>query len=315
MNVDDIRRILVVGAGTMGQQIALQCASHGYQAIVYDISPAALENASERIKVYATQLVDARRLTAEASQAALDRLAFSTDPQVGAGADLLSESVPEDPELKAKVFAQFNTICPPHTIFTTDTSTLVPSTFAAATGRPAQFAAFHFYQYVWESNLVDVMPHPGTSPETVQLLAAFARRIGQVPLVFKKESPEYVVNAILGAINSTAINLVFRDEVASVEDVDRAVMIALKMPVGPFGGLDVVGLDTIWHITQTRARATGDPEAQRFADRFKRDYVEKGWLGVKSGRGFYTYPDPAYARPGFLSGESSPAEGQPPASG
>jgi 3-hydroxybutyryl-CoA dehydrogenase len=304
MQVDDIRRILVVGAGTMGQQIALQCATHGYEVTVYDIAPAALENATARIKAFASQLVEQRRLTAEQSQTALDRVSYSTDPQAaGAAADLLSESVPEDPALKSRVFSQFNQLCPPHTIFTTDTSTLLPSMFAEATGRPAQFAAFHFYQYVWESNLVDVMPHPGTSPETVELLTAFARRIGQVPLVFKKETPEYVVNAILGAINSTAINLVFRDEVASVEDVDRAVMIALKMPVGPFGGLDVVGLDTIWHITETKARATGDLEAQRFADRFKRDYVDKGWLGVKSGRGFYTYPNPSYARPGFLSGE------------
>jgi 3-hydroxybutyryl-CoA dehydrogenase len=180
--------------------------------------------------------------------------------------------------------------------------------FADATGRPGKLAAFHFYQYVWDSNLVDVMPHPGTLPETVQLLQAFAKRIGQVPLVFKKEHPEYVVNAILGAINNTALNLVFRDEVASIEDVDRAVMIVMKLRAGPFGSLDVVGLDTVWHIAQTRAKLSGDPNIQAGADRLKREYVDKGWFGVKTGRGFYSYPNPAYARADFLAGKSEPGE-------
>lgn len=308
MNIEDIRRVLIVGAGSMGQQIALQCAVNGYEVIVYDTFPAALKTATERIKNLAALVVGQERLSRDESFAALARISFTTNPEDGATADLLSESVPEDPELKASVFAQFNRICPPRTIFTTNTSTLVPSMYAEATGRPGQFAAFHFHQYVWESNLVDIMPHPGTSQETIQLLSAFAKRIGQVPLVFKKEHAEYVVNAIIGAINSTAINLVFRDDVASVEDIDRAVMIVLKMPMGPFGGLDFVGLDTVWHIAQSKAKLTGDPEVQANADRLKREYIDKGFLGVKSGRGFYTYPNPAFARPGFLTGEANPRE-------
>jgi 3-hydroxybutyryl-CoA dehydrogenase len=304
MNVDDLRCVFVVGAGTMGRQIALQCAMHGYNVIVYDVSPTALQTARTSIEAHAAQLVGRKQHSVEEAEAALARISFTVNASEAAKADLLSESVPEDPTLKARVFGQFNAICPPHAIFTTDTSTLVPSMYADATGRPGQFAAFHFYQPVWDSNLVDVMPHPGTSPETVQLLESFARRIGQVPLVFKKEHPEYVVNAILGAINATALNLVFRDEVASVEDVDRSVMIVLKMPMGPFGSLDAVGLDTVWHIAQNKAQLTGDSELQAGVDRLKRDYIDKGRLGVKSGRGFYTYPDPEYARPGFLKGPS-----------
>ncbi len=300
--IEDIRRILVVGAGTMGQQIALQCAMHGYQVIVYDVSTEALKTATERIKGYTARLVNEGRLTYDQSTAALSRISLTPDPGEGARADLLSESIPEDPDLKARTFAQFNAICPSHAIFTTNTSTLAPSMFADATGRSGRFAALHFHQYVWESNLVDVMPHPGTSLETVQLLEAFAKRIGQVPLVFKKEHPEYVVNAILGAINTTAFNPVFRDDVASVEDVDRAVMIVMKWRMGPFASLDVVGLDTVWHIVQTKAKLSGDPNIQAGADRLKREYIDKGWLGVKTGRGFYTYPDPAYARIDFLTG-------------
>lgn len=201
------------------------------------------------------------------------------------------------------MFAQFNEICPPHTIFTTNTSTLLPSTYADATGRPERFAALHFHQLVWDANLVDIMPHASTKPETVELLAAFARRIDQVPLVLKKESAKYVMNAMLGAINETAFNLL-NDGVASVEDIDRAFMIVMRTSSGPFGSLDFVGLDTVWHIMQSKARATQDAKAQAAADEFKKRYIDKGLLGVKAGKGFYTYPDPAYQRPGFLKGET-----------
>lgn len=302
MRVEDIRRIFIVGAGTMGQQIALQCATHGLEVVVYDVSREALDSASARIAGYGAQLVSQARLTPVQLQSALPRISFSNRPEDAATADLLSESVPEDPKLKAEVFARFNAVCPPHTVFTTNTSTLVPSMFAEATGRPGQFAALHFHQYVWDSNLVDIMPHPGTAPETVQVLHAFAKRIGQIPLIFKKESPKYVVNAILGAINDVALRLV-ADGVAAVEDVDRAWMTVMKAPLGPFGGLDVVGLDTVWHIIRASCPAGEAPERDPRA-RLIKDYVDKGWLGVKSGRGFYTYPNPAYTQPGFLTGEA-----------
>jgi len=304
MDIEDIRCVLIIGAGTMGQQIALQCAMHGYEVIVYDTSAKALETATATIKTNAEQLVSQKRLPPDEANAALARISFTTNPEGAAKADLLSESIPEDPDLKAKVFAQFNKICPPHTIFTTNTSTLAPSMYADATGRPGQFAALHFHNYVWDANLADIMPHPGTFPETIKLLYAFVKRIGQVPLVLKKESPEYVFNAIFGAINNAAITLLFNG-IASVEDVDRAWMIIMKMPVGPFGMLDVVGLDTVWHIMQSKAQMSGDPRQQAVANRWKAEYLDKGWLGVKTSRGFYTYPDPAYAHPDFLTGETN----------
>jgi 3-hydroxybutyryl-CoA dehydrogenase len=304
MNIEDVRRVLIVGAGTMGQQIGLQCAMHGYEVVVYDIAPEVLEAASAQIKAYTAQLVGQERLTQSEADATLARLSFTTDPEeAAAGADLLSESVPEDPALKGKVFAQFNELCPPHTIFTTNTSTLIPSMYAEATGRPAQFAALHFHTYVWDSNVVDIMPHPGTSPETVKLIYAFARRIGQIPIVLQKENYQYVFNAMLGALNTAAVKLVV-DGVASVEDVDRAWMGVMKMPVGPFGILDIVGLKTVWDIVQFWATTLNDQQLQANAN-FLKQYVDKEWLGVKTGRGFYTYPDPAFARPDFLTGEAS----------
>lgn len=241
-------------------------------------------------------------MTPESVDVVLSRIHYSSCPEDGADADLLSEPVFEDSELKAKVFSQFNTICRPETIFTTNTSTLLPSMYAEATGRPARFVALHFYG-VFDHQLADVMPHPGTAPETVELLEAFARRIKQVPLVFKKEYPGYVANAVFGAMNDVAIRIALVEKVASVEDVDRAVMLHFGMPSGPFGVMDAVGLDTIWHVMQSSARLSGNAGAQQFADEFKRDYIDKGLLGVKSGQGFYRYPDPAYLRPEFLGRE------------
>jgi len=299
MKVDDIRKILVVGTGTMGQKIALQCARFGYEVVAYDAFSKSLENARVQVPALAAELVAQQKMTPDAAEAALSRISYTSRPEDGADADLLSESVLEDVELKAKVFGQFHQICQPKTVFTTNTSTLLPSMWAEATGRPAQFAALHFLD-VFERNLVDVMPHPGTSPEIVELLAAFAKRIKQVPLIFKKEYRGYVSNAIFGAMADMAVKLVFEEEVASVEDVDRAVMIHLKMPIGIFGMWDGIGLDTIWRVMESNAKMSGDPGAQQFADKFKRDYIDKGWLGKKSGRGFYTYPHPEYLRPEFL---------------
>jgi 3-hydroxybutyryl-CoA dehydrogenase len=288
MKVNDIRRVLIVGSGTIGRQIGLQCAMHGYDVTLYDISEDVLEAARDEIKAYADHLVAWGRLSRDEADAALERIAATNVPaDAAADADLISESVPENPDLKGRVLAQFNQLCPPHTVFTTNTSDLIPSMYAVATGRPERFAAFHFHQHVWESNVVDIMPHPGTSEETVELLRGFAERIGQIPIVLGKEHPGYVFNTMLNALVGSALTLAVNG-VASVEDIDKAWTGVTKMLVGPFGIMDAVGLDLAWHITDSIAQVTGDPQLQANAD-FIKQYVDKGWLGLKSGRGFYTY--------------------------
>ena len=299
MKIEDIQQVLIVGAGTMGQEIGLQCAMYGYDVTLYDIAPEMLEKATERLRSILARLVAEGHLVQRQVDVILARITTTTDPKAAAEADLLSESVPEDSELKAKVFAQFNELCPAHTIFTTNTSSLVPSMFAEATGRPAQFAALHFHHEVWVSNVVDIMPHPGTAEETVELLYAFAKRIGQIPILLRKESYGYVFNAMFNELNTAAVSLVVNG-VASIEDVDRAWIGVMKMPLGPFGWLDGIGLDTCWKITEYWAKTLGDEQLQKNSDFFK-EYVDKGYLGVKSGRGFYVYPDPAFQDPDFLA--------------
>ncbi len=299
MQIEDIRRVAVVGAGTMGQQIAFQCAGHGFDVVVYDVDPTALEQAGARIDTYAGGLEAAGIITAERRTSARARITLTPDLAAAAAeADLLSEAVPEDPDLKGSVLAEFHAACPSRTVFMTNTSTLVPSQFAKASGRPDRLLALHFHLPVWVNNLVDVMPHAGTDPEATQLVLAFARRIGQVPIELHREYNGYVFNTMYGALNRAAITLA-EQEVATIEDIDRAWMHITKAPVGPLGALDAVGLDTVWTITDYWARQLGDEQLEANAT-FLKAYIDRGDLGVKSGRGFYTYPNPAYAQPGFI---------------
>lgn len=302
MNIDDLRRVLVIGAGTMGRQIAMQCAMFGYDVVIYDAQPDVFEGALAEIDGTLRYLVGQGHLPEDQAQAALARIVTSDEPAAAAeGIDLVSESVPEDPQVKGRIFAQFHELCPPRTIFTTNTSTLVPSQFATATGRPGQFAALHFHSPVWLSNVVDVMPHPGTAPETIDLLEAFARRIGQIPIVLHKENHSFVFNNMLNAIIREALTLT-ANAVTSIENVDRAWMGVMKMPIGPFGIIDQIGIDTVYHITAYWAgRLTFDQQLRANAE-FLKPYVDKGWLGKKGGRGFYTYPHPAFEQPGFVEG-------------
>lgn len=288
MDADDIRTVLVVGAGTMGQQIALQCAAHGFVVTLLDTEQAALDRARARLDALAGHVASDPAFAHTDVVADVARISATTDPAEAAHeADLVSESVPEDPALKGRVFAELDRLCPARTIFATNTSSLVPSLFADATGRPDRLAALHFHQPVWSATIVDVMPHPGTSPETVETLVGFAGRIGQVPIRLLRESPGYVFNAMYNALNREAITLA-ANGVATVEDIDRAWTTVTKMQNGPFGMLDHVGIDTAWHITDYWARTLGDAQLTRNAA-FLKGYLDQGRAGVKSGRGFYDY--------------------------
>ncbi|MCB2167049.1 MAG: 3-hydroxyacyl-CoA dehydrogenase [Deltaproteobacteria bacterium] len=298
MELEDIKKVLIIGAGAMGQQIGFQCAIHGFEIALYDVAQDVLDKALIRLDKLAGGFVAAGKLSQADAKRALDRIEISTDAARAAGdADLVSESVPEDPDLKSRVFAQFNALCPERTVFTTNTSSLLPSMLAEATGRPDRFAAFHFHDIRF-TRIVDIMPHPGTAPKTVTLIKAFADKIGQVALVLKKENPGYLFNAMFGELAKAAQTLA-AGGVASVEDIDRAWMGVMNAPIGPFGIIDSIGLDTVLKVTDYWAEVLQDPQMKKNAD-FVRKYVEEGKLGTKIGRGFYEYPNPAFVKPGFI---------------
>ena len=301
MKADEIRRVLVVGSGTMGQQIAAVCAIHGLEVALNDVSAGALEKGVEGIRGFCEFFVKAGKMSKEDSVAAMKRIfPFDSLEAAAEGADLVSESVPEDPALKGEVFARLNGWCSDRTVFTTNTSTLMPSMFARETGRPDRFAALHFHD-VRISTIVDVMPHPGTSEETITLVRDFAIRIGQTPIVMGRESPGYVFNFMLSNLFESALTLA-ANGVASVEDIDRSWMGVTHMPTGPFGIMDSVGLQTVWKITDFWARKLNQPQKIKNAE-FLKGYVDDNRLGVKTGDGFYRYPKPRYRDPDFIKGQ------------
>ena len=300
MKIGDIKRVLILGAGTMGQQIGLQCAMYGYDVVYYDLSQEILDKGLRRVAKLGSWYASSGRLTEEDLQQSLARISATPDAEKAAqDVDFISESVPEDPGLKGKVFAQFNKLCPERTIFTTNTSMLVPSMFAAATGRPEKLVALHFHDTRF-TNVVDLMPHPGTDPAVTQRVHDFALSIGQIVIVLHRENSGYVFNTMLSSLFTSALTLASR-KVAAVEDIDRAWMGVMHTPMGPFGIMDQVGLSTVWTITDYWAKKTGDTQAQANAD-FLKHYVDKGHLGFKTNRGFYSYPNPAYTESDFLSG-------------
>jgi len=296
----DIKNVLIVGAGTMGQQITVPCVIHGMNVVLYDIENGMLQKALARIRKMLDGFVKWQKITAAEADAAMARIRTTTDlADAAKNADIVSESVPEDPKLKGEIFAKIHAACPERTIFTTNTSTLLPSMFADATGRPEKLAALHFHD-VRISTIVDVMPHPGTAKETVELVRDFAVRIGQTPIVMERQSPGYVFNFMLSNLFQSAQTLAAND-VASVEDIDRSWMGVTHMPSGPFGIMDSVGLDTVWKITNYWAQILKNPQQIKNAE-FMKQYVDRGHLGEKTGQGFYKYPKPRFRDPDFISG-------------
>ncbi len=295
MDASDIKTVLIIGSGTMGQQIGFLCAHHGCTVHMYDVSDDILKNARLRLERLAEWF---ENHNVKNARDALLKIHFFTEPEKAAkDVDFVSESVPEDPKLKAKVFATFHAVCPQHAIFTTNTSSLIPSQIATGTGRPDRFLAFHFHD-VRMTKIVDVMPHPGTSEEATQVTIAFAKRLNQIPIVLKKENYGYVFNTMLMTLISSALTLA-ANEVASIRDIDRSFMGVMHTAIGPFGIMDSIGLDTVYKVTKYWADVLNDAQGKKNAA-FLQDYIDRGFLGTKTGKGFYTYPHPEFSNPEFL---------------
>ena len=294
LKIEDINKVLILGAGTLGLRVGLQCAISGFETTIYDISEKALDTAIKTQASILKMLIRNEKLTEAQAEEAKGRLTFTTDPEAAADdADFLSESVTENLELKRKVWAQFGALCPEKTLFTTNTSYLLGSQIADASGRPERFCNFHFHD-VFYSNVVDVMPHAGTEAWINDLLLELGEKLWQTPVFVQKENTGYIFNYMLMALLGAAGSLRTLD-IGSIEDIDRSWMGNFKMEMGPFGILDTVGLDTAWHITSSQP----DKKSQAFAALLK-SYIDEGKLGVKTGEGFYTYPNPRFKEEGFV---------------
>lgn len=278
----------------MGLRIGLRCAIDGYQVTMYDISEESLQKALQWQDRILKGMVKGQQLDIDAINSIKGRIQITTNAQEAAAqTDIMNESITENLDIKKKVYEQFASLWPEHTILTTNTSSLRPSQFAQESGRPDRFCAFHFHD-VFHARVVDVMPVEETRADIPDLLMEFGKKIHQIPVLIQNEVPGYLFNNMLIALIGAAGTL-RANNIASVEDIDRSWMGNMHTKVGPFGMLDQIGLDTAWHVTS----GLKDKRSQAFAA-FLRTYVDAGKLGIKTGEGFYSYPNPTYAREDFL---------------
>lgn len=292
--VDDIQRIMVAGAGTLGMRISLRCALDGFNVIMFDINEQQLSVAQTMQAKLVRGLLKASKITQAQADQALVNLSMTSDiNQAVENIDLISESVIENLDVKNAFYADLSPRLESGVIVTTNTSFLLPSQIVSSVKEPELFCALHFHD-VFSQVVVDVMPHPKTSQHVVDLLMQFGKRINQIPVFVKKENPGYMFNAMLMSILDQASELL-ANGVGSYQDIDRSFMGNFGTPTGPFGMMDQVGLDTVWHIVSTQK----NERSQKFASVIK-SYIDQGKLGYKSGEGFYKYPGPEFIQKEFL---------------
>lgn len=294
------KNITVAGSGVLGSQIAFQSAYKGFEVAVYDINEEAIGKSKERMMKLKENYKNDLKATDADVDSAYGRLTFHTDlSEAVKQADLVIEAIPEVLKIKTEFYRKLGEVAPEKTVFVTNSSTLLPSQFAEATGRPEKFLALHFANTIWVNNTAEVMKHPGTDMKYFDEVIGFAKAIGMVALPLYKEQPGYILNSLLVPFLEAA-ELLLVKEVADVQTVDKTWMIATGAPLGPFAILDVVGIRTAHNIVQAKAAATGKEEYVKLAEMLQAEYLDKGKIGRESGEGFYKYPNPAFADPDFL---------------
>ncbi|MBS3948812.1 MAG: 3-hydroxyacyl-CoA dehydrogenase family protein [Dethiobacter sp.] len=287
MQIGDIKKICVVGAGNMGHQIALQAALSGFRVSCTDTSTDALQKAAQFVETYLPERVVKGKLTTEQAASARENIGFTGSLEEAArDADFVIEAATEKIVLKRKIFAELDRICPPHAILATNSSFIVSSKIADATSRPSQVCNMHFFNPALVMKLVEVVQGAHTAPETAEVTVELCRRMGKTPVLLKKEIYGFLVNRILAALSNEALFLLDQ-EIASAEDIDVAVVNALGHPLGPFRLMDLTGIDLSYHIAMELYQETGNP-SEKPSPTIVEKYARGEW-GRKTGRGFYQY--------------------------
>jgi 3-hydroxybutyryl-CoA dehydrogenase len=282
----ELKRVVVVGAGTMGSQIALQTALSGRHDVgLVDTVAGQLEKASGQNRKLLDRSVEKGRLTADRADAAFGRIKTSSDLAAAVrDADLVIEAVIEDFDAKRAVFESLGKHARKDAILASNSSTIAISRLAGFTGRPEQCCNMHFFHPVTVMQLCEVVRGPQTSDGTVEAAMEFVRSIDRTPVLLQKEIWGFIVNRILFAASEEAMHLL-EGGYASAEDIDIAVQKGLNWPMGPFHLLDFSGLDIFYGAMRDRHRLGEGPEPPEML----RKLVEQGRLGKKTGRGFFDY--------------------------
>lgn len=280
-----IRAVGVVGCGIMGSGIAQVCVSYGYHVTVLEADRKRLDQGLATIRARLSHDVERGRLTQERYERALRRLRDSIDIQNLADCDLVIEAVVEDLPTKERLFAELGRVCRPETILASNTSSLSLSTLAAASGRPEKAIGLHFFNPPTVLRLVEVISSDGTSQATVEEAMAFCDSIDRLT-VRVKDTPGFIVNRLLVPFIFDAIRML-ESSTATAEDIDQACKVGLNHAMGPLATADLIGLETLIHISESMFEEYGEPRFK--APTTLRRMVSLGHLGRKSGKGFFDY--------------------------
>jgi 3-hydroxybutyryl-CoA dehydrogenase len=283
----EIQKITVIGAGNMGHQIALCAAMSGLQVKCFDSNPDILSKAIDFADNYLAERIVKGKLTEVEAKNAKDNLLFvATLEEAVIDTDLVIEAIIEKLEIKRKLFAELDKMCPSHTILATNSSYIVSSKIADATNRPDKVCNMHFFNPALVMKLVEVVQGSHVSNETVESVMNAAKKMNKTPVLLHKEIYGFLANRLLQATRKEALKLLDMG-VASFEDIDTAAKNGLGYPMGPFQLLDLTGIDLAYHVGIEKYEESGNPD-----DKPSPTVVEKfnkGEFGKKVGKGFYEY--------------------------
>ncbi|AJD90209.1 3-hydroxyacyl-CoA dehydrogenase [Jeotgalibacillus malaysiensis] len=292
--MNEVKNVTIIGSGSMGHQIGMLCALGGYETVIQDINEKALQDAESKLHAIMDRWVSKEKISEDDKMKAFQRLGFSQDIEVAVqNADLVIEAVTEKLDVKREVFKKLEAYAPPHTVFATNSSTIVNSLIADVTERPDKVVNMHFFFPPLVMDLVEVVKSDKTSDETAQLAMEVCREINRTGVLLEKEISGFVANRILGALQKEAVSL-YEQGIADFKDIDLICKKALNHPIGPFELMDLSGLDVAQFVMEQRYQETGDPADKPFTCILEK--VEKGELGRKSGKGFYDYSKKAVTK-------------------